>query len=117
MNNRKTGIEGESQAVEFLQNKGYKILERNYSCKIGEIDIVAKDKETLVFVEVKARKNTLFGMPVEAITPAKVRNIIGVARYFLLAHKLHNVDCRFDVICILKNKIEHIENAFEVCGR
>lgn len=117
MNNRKTGIEGESRAVDFLKDKGYEILERNYSCKIGEIDIVAKDKDTLVFVEVKTRKNTFFGMPVEAITPAKVRNIIGVARYYLLSHRLHGVDCRFDVICILKERIEHIENAFETTGK
>ncbi|MGN0771681.1 MAG: YraN family protein [Christensenellales bacterium] len=113
MNNKKSGINGENLAAEFLENKGFVILERNYSCRIGEIDIVAMDKDVLVFVEVKSRDNTRFGMPLEAITPAKVRSIIATARYYIATHKKYDLQVRFDVVAILRGKIEHIENAFE----
>lgn len=64
MNNRRSGIEGENAAVEYLKKHGYVILERNFNTKVGEIDIIAEDKDTLVFVEVKARDNTKFGQPI-----------------------------------------------------
>ena len=113
MNNRKTGLEGESIAAKYLEDKGYTILQRNFSCKVGEIDVVAMDGDTLVFVEVKARDNPKFGMPIEAITPAKVRSIIGAARYYIMKNHLYDTQARFDVIAILRGKIQHIENAFE----
>lgn len=114
MNNRKSGIEGETLACEFLQENGYTIVDRNYLCKLGELDIVAKKGNVLAFVEVKARENTKFGMPFEAVNTAKIRNIIAVTKYYLMCHKNINMDIRFDVISILRGQIEHIQDAFRL---
>ncbi|MEG1535337.1 MAG: YraN family protein [Clostridia bacterium] len=112
MNNREEGISGETQAAEYLKNKGYKIVGRNFSCRQGEIDIIAKDKDYLVFVEVKARENTKFGMPFEAITDGKKRRLTAAANYYMMTHKCLGCDARFDVVSILRGEITHIENAF-----
>ena len=112
MNTRKSGIEGENIAVEYLKKQGYQILERNFSTKIGELDIIAKDKDTIVFVEVKTRENTKFGQPIESITPQKVRNIIRTAQWYLSAKRKYNSPCRFDVIEVLRGEVKHVENAF-----
>ncbi|MDE6372101.1 MAG: YraN family protein [Clostridia bacterium] len=112
MNNRKSGIEGENIAVEYLKKQGYAILERNFNTKVGEIDIIARDKDTVVFVEVKARENTKFGQPIESITNQKVRNIIRTAQWYLSAKRKHDYPCRFDVIEILQGEVTHIKNAF-----
>lgn len=114
MNNRKAGIEGENLAVEYLKKQKYKILERNFSSKVGEIDIIAEQNGVLVFVEVKSRENTLFGQPVEAITPAKVRSIVRTAQFFLVSKGKQNSNCRFDVIEILRGEINHIVDAFRL---
>ncbi|MEG1609178.1 MAG: YraN family protein [Clostridia bacterium] len=114
MNNRKVGIEGETLACEYLQNKGFEIVERNFSCKLGEIDIVAKKENLLAIVEVKTRENTKFGMPFEAVTSSKIKNIIAVTKYYLMCHKNVDMDIRFDVISILRGQIEHIEDAFRL---
>lgn len=114
MNNRKIGLEGESAACDYLVNKGYTIVERNYACKLGEIDIVAQKQNLLVFVEVKTRETTKFGMPFEAVTSSKIKNIIAVAKYYLMCHKCSGMDIRFDVISILRGQIEHIDDAFRV---
>ncbi len=115
------GKESESVAVRYLKKNGYKILEQNYRNKLGEIDIIAKDKNTLVFVEVKARKSGLFGNPKWAITPKKQRKISMVALYYLKASKQHNVKARFDVISIVSEEknpdIEIVKNAFELAYR
>jgi putative endonuclease len=112
------GKESESLAVRYLKKNGYKILEQNYRNKIGEIDIIAKEKGTLVFVEVKARKTHVFGNPKWAVTPKKQRKISMVALYYLKATKQTHVKARFDVVSLSLAKdnpqIEIIKNAFEL---
>ena len=112
------GKESESMAVRYLKKNGYKILEQNYRNKIGEIDIIAKEKGTLVFVEVKARKTHIFGNPKWAVTPKKQRKISMVALYYLKATKQTHVKARFDVVALNSAKdnprIEIVKNAFEL---
>ena len=112
------GKESESLAVRYLKKNGYKIIEHNYRNKIGEIDIIAKEKGTLVFVEVKARKTHVFGNPKWAVTPKKQRKISMVALYYLKATKQTHVKARFDVVSLSlakdNPKIEIIKNAFEL---
>jgi putative endonuclease len=118
MNTVSLGSEGEYLAVEFLKKKNYKILAKNYKTSIGEIDIVAKDGETIVFVEVKTRANDTFGLPFEAVNKGKRRKLKNLALLFLKRHP-REAPARFDVISIVQthdgNKvIEHITDAFEV---
>ncbi|MDE6276293.1 MAG: YraN family protein [Clostridia bacterium] len=112
MNNRKSSIDGENAAVEYLKKQGYTILERNFSTKVGEIDIIVQDKDTIVFVEVKARENTKFGQPIESITPQKVHHIIRTAQWYLTAKRKYNSPCRFDVVEVLRGEVTHTKNAF-----
>jgi putative endonuclease len=110
------GKQGENFAVKFLKKIGYKILERNYRCALGEIDIIAKDKETLVFVEVKTRKTHKGAEPFESIGARKQAKIRDLAEYYLQEKSYSECEVRFDVLSIvLKDKekqIEHIANAF-----
>ena len=112
------GKESESIAVKHLKKNGYKILEQNYRNPLGEIDVIAKDKNTLVFVEVKARRSGGYGSPKWAVTPKKQRQISKVALYYLKAVKQKNVKARFDVVAISSfddnPRIELIKNAFEL---
>lgn len=112
MNNRKSGIEGENIAVEYLKRHGYKILDRNFACKTGEIDIICERENMLVFVEVKARENTNYGMPCEAVTSSKIRSIVKTAQAYLLKKRRINSPCRFDVVEVLRGEVNHIEDAF-----
>ncbi|MDE5548747.1 MAG: YraN family protein [Clostridia bacterium] len=113
MNTRQSGIEGENLAVEYLKKSGYKILERNFSNRTGEIDIIAQDGKYIVFVEVKTRENTQFGMPIESVTIQKARKIIRTAECYLLYKKKQNSLCRFDVIEVLRGEVNHIKNAYD----
>ena len=112
------GRKSESIAVRHLKKNGYKILEQNYRNQLGEIDVIAKDKDTLVFVEVKARRSGGYGSPKWAVTPKKQRQISKVALYYLKAVKQKNVKARFDVVAISSTddnpRIELIKNAFEL---
>lgn len=113
MNTKKLGGLGEKIAKDFLVNKGFKILETNYATKLGEIDIIAKDKNgVLVFIEVKTRITEKFGLPREAVTVAKQRKIRLVAQEYLQKTDGFNKPARFDVIEILDGEINAIENAF-----
>jgi len=112
MNKRKIGFEKENKAVEYLKSKGYKILKQNFYTKYGEIDIIAKKNKTLVFIEVRSKSESSFGYPEETITGSKQRKIIKTANVFLKTFKGEYEEIRFDVISILKDKINHIENAF-----
>ena len=112
MNSREVWVKGEVAAKRYLTERGYRILEENYACKTGEIDLIAKEGDTVVFVEVKARENTAFGEPIEAITPQKVRKIALTAQQYLLCKRMLNVPARFDVIEVLRGEIRHTENAF-----
>ncbi len=98
------GKEGEEYATKYLQNKGYKIIQRNFECKQGEIDIIAKEKEEYVFIEVKTRQNFHYGRPAEAVTQEKQKHIWKATKYYIYLHHLENKYIRFDVIEIYKNK-------------
>ncbi len=115
----KAGKLGEKLAVDYLKNKGYRIVETNYRCGLGEIDIVATEKKTLVFVEVKARKADRFGSPQAAVTAIKQRKLSLLAQWYLQEKKLGTCPARFDVVAIRLNSdkpaIELIRNAFELC--
>ncbi len=104
------GKTGENQAIKYLRNEGYKIRSRNFRTKFGEIDIIAKDKDTLVFVEVKTRSGTGFGNPEESITPGKIGRIIKACEYYLLLNRLESSPYRIDVIAIENNRLEHYQN-------
>jgi putative endonuclease len=111
------GRKSESIAADRLKKQGYSILELNYRTKLGEIDIIAKDKDTIVFVEVKARKSNSFGNPKFAVTYKKQKKISMVALYYLKSTKQSNSKARFDVVSIISGKgsldLEIIKNAFE----
>ena len=112
------GRSGEDIASKYLEDEGYQIIGRNFYCKQGEIDIVAKDKEEFVFVEVKTRTNENYGKPVDAITLYKQKHLIKSIEYFLYKYKLENVFIRIDVIEVYgedenKYNINHIKNAIE----
>ncbi len=112
MKSKTIGFVGEAIAVNYLKNKGYKILETNYTNKLGEIDIVAEIGGVVVFVEVKTRTSGKFGYGREAVDSRKQNKIRLVATGYLKYKRLIDAACRFDVIEITDNNIEHIENAF-----
>jgi putative endonuclease len=117
--NRSVGARGEAIAEAYLRGKGFTILEKNYRSKTGEIDIVARDGDSLVFVEVKARRNLAYGAPQLAVTPFKQRQISRTALTWLAHRKKPDAIARFDVIAILLPEgevpqIEHIRNAFDL---
>lgn len=112
MKNKIFGQIGESLAVEYLKKQKYKILEQNFTNNIGEIDIIARKSNYIVFVEVKNRSSKKFGLPRESITENKQKKIRNVALSYLKSKKLLNNPCRFDVIDILNGEITHIENCF-----
>ncbi|MCI6499660.1 YraN family protein [Lachnospiraceae bacterium HCP1S3_C3] len=112
-NKRATGTAYEKKAAEYLKENGYDIIECNFRCRYGEIDIIAKDEKTLVFAEVKYRSSLRYGMPYEAVNRGKQRKIMLTAEYYRMKNNVSaNTNCRFDVISILGNEIEHIKNAF-----
>ena len=112
------GQRGEDLAASFMERQGYTIVCRNYRCRSGEIDIIARKKKLLCFIEVKTRRTGQFGPPQEAVTPAKQYKIGRVAQDFLQRHRLENWPARFDVIAVDFSSgdgiIECIENAFEL---
>ena len=110
--NKVYGSIGEDLANKYLTQKGYKIVERNYKNRIGEIDIIALDKGVIVFVEVKYRHNDKFGMPREAVNKNKQFKIRQVATLYLKIKHKFDSKCRFDVIEILDDKITHLETCF-----
>ena len=121
MNQRRTfGKAGEALAVGYLKKKGYKVIEQNYTCPVGEIDIIARDKKTIVFVEVKARRTLSYGSAKLAITPRKQRKISMTALYYLKSNHQMARDARFDVVTIKstpagdRQEIDLIQNAFDL---
>lgn len=119
--NSGVGNLGEEIAANFLTARGYRILERNFRCKGGEVDIIARDPvdKSLLFIEVKARRSLTYGVPQLAVTPFKQRQISKAALTWLSKNRLHDTNARFDVIAILlhtdaAHSIEHIRNAFEL---
>lgn len=117
--NAGVGRRGEDLAAAFLEKSGFAIIERNFHCKGGEVDIVAREGKTLVFVEVKSRKTLTYGLPQLAVTPFKQRQISKAALTWLAKNHKHDSPARFDVIAILLNnnyhhQVEHIKNAFDL---
>ncbi len=111
------GKKGEDIAVKYLKKKKYKILTQGFRFLRGEIDIIAYDQDTLVFIEVKTRRNKEYGLPEESVTPKKQNQIKKIALGFLMKYNLENTDCRFDVISLLLDKekkpsLRHIKDAF-----
>ncbi len=114
VNNRKQGNNYEKIAAEYLTRQGLFIKELNFYCKMGEVDIIAKDGIYLVFIEVKYRKNTLKGDAAEAVNFNKMRKISRVADYYLYKnHYGSDTSVRFDVVAIEEGNLRHIKNAFE----
>ncbi|MFH0724984.1 MAG: YraN family protein [Pseudomonadota bacterium] len=116
---RLLGQSGEAVALEHLKKNGYQILASNYRTPLGEIDIIAKDKDTLVFAEVKARRSDRFGSPKWAITAQKKRKLSMLALYYLKTANLQRQKARFDVVSIMAHRpgqwdIEIIKNAFDL---
>ncbi len=112
-NKRQTGTFYEIKAEEYLLQKGYRILERNFRNRNGEIDIIAKDGEYFCFIEVKYRTTNDYGNPFEAVDCRKQNQIRKVANYYLMKNKLNEwTPCRFDVIGFVGQEMTHIENAF-----
>jgi putative endonuclease len=114
------GKSGEETVAGYLEKIGYKILIKNYRCKLGEIDIIARDDSVLVFIEVKTRSGLDFGCPAAAVNARKQRQISRAAQCYLAEHQLFDSPARFDVISVLcgdtnLQQIDHINNAFDLC--
>ena len=112
-----TGKEGEKIAAAYLEKNGYRIIEVNFRCTIGEIDIIAKEKNDLVFVEVKTRKSTALGYPEQAVGMRKQKKMSQLALWYMQKRKIADTNVRFDVVAITlisdNNEVRLIKNAFD----
>ena len=111
-NKRHIGGSYEKAAGYYLEQMGLRVLEYNYICRLGEIDLIAQDGEYLVFCEVKYRENDSQGSPLEAVDQKKQNKIFRCAMYYLTERKMGDVPCRFDVVGIQGSRITYIKNAF-----
>ncbi len=109
---RESGMAAERLAANYLLAVGMKILQTNYTCKGGELDIICDDGGTLVFVEVRSRASNKFGTPIETIGVTKRRRIVHAATHYLAAHRSMERPCRFDVVSIENGEITHVRDAF-----
>ena len=111
------GKAGEEAAVQYLCQQGYQILERNYRCRFGEIDLIARDGRTLAFIEVKTRRSQKFGPAAAAVTLEKQRHLVKASQVYLIQQRKAYEFCRFDVVTIeleaQKPRIELIKDAFQ----
>ena len=119
MDTRKdTGKKGEEVALSFLRKKGYKILDRNFRCGFGELDIVAEKNNQIIFIEVRSCRSLNFGSPQESLNYFKKKRLTRLALFYLTSHNLKNVFCRFDVVAVVFEEgskissINLIKNAF-----
>lgn len=116
--NRAIGSYGEEIAENYLIKKGYILLDKNYRNRYGEIDLICKFKDIIVFIEVKSRYNTLYGLPKESVTYFKQKRILNLCNYYIITKRLFNYNCRFDVIEIYFNnrnndfEVNHLEDSF-----
>ena len=115
MSTTSIGRAGEMLAKALLEQKGYELLRQNYRNGPREIDLIMRDGDYIVFVEVKARSRTRYGTPAEFVTPAKMRQLTIAAEAFLIEENLLNVPARFDVVevYLTSGNVNHIENAFD----
>lgn len=116
ISSHKLGKAGEKAALQFLKKKNFRIVEQGFRFYKGEIDIIAYDKKTLVFLEVKTRRSHKFGFPEDALTPSKQNQLRKVALGYCTLRKIQDVECRFDVLSLTYDEkgytVSHIENAF-----
>ena len=112
-----TGANAEESARIYLEQQGLRLVERNYRCRQGEIDLIMQDGETLVFTEVRYRKSSGFGSPAESVTPAKQQRIIATAAHYLQSNNASRMPpCRFDMLAIVgqgQQQIDWIKDAFQ----
>jgi len=113
------GIRGEDRACQYLEQRGFKILERNFHSQQGEIDIIAQDGEFLVFIEVKNYSFRSLGSPLGSVRKSKKESIIHAAQTYLYKNHIHDKNCRFDVLAFYRRSdgsyaVEHIKDAFHV---
>jgi len=112
------GAEGERAAEKYLRRQRYTIVARNYRCAAGEVDLIALDGATVVFVEVKTRTQAGFGSPLEAVDHRKQRQVQRAAQHYLSEHRLHDRDARFDVVGVWSEngrvRCELVKNAFDL---
>ena len=111
MNKRLVGKEKEKLAVDFLERHGFTVLERNFNCRIGEVDIIAMEGDTLCFIEVKYRSSLAYGYPEENVDIRKQKKICRTALFYMTSHGISG-NTRFDVISIVPDRIKLIRNAF-----
>jgi putative endonuclease len=115
---KKLGIWGERRCERYLKSLGCRIISRNFKCALGEIDLIAADKEgRIIFVEVKTRRNEDFARAERAVNPRKRQKLIRTAKYFVKTYRMNDVPLRFDVVAVVlgtrgKPQIRHYENAF-----
>ncbi|MGZ3425510.1 MAG: YraN family protein [Polyangia bacterium] len=109
---RARGALAEARAAELLQRKGYRVVDRNWTCRGGELDLVCLDGSTLVFVEVRARADARHGTPLETVVDLKRRRLIRAAEIYLHVKKRQDCACRFDVVAVTGDHVEHLEDAF-----
>ena len=117
MNNKELGKWGEQVAAKFLKKSGFVIIERNYRCRLGEIDLITSAKDKLIFIEVKTRSSSRYGLPGESVNAKKQSKYFQIATYYVNYKKLYSFELRFDVIEIMRESdesynINHIPNAF-----
>ena len=117
---RETGRRGEDVAAAYVAGLGYRLVVRNFRCRAGEIDLVALDGDTIVFVEVRSRTGSGRGTPLESVDGRKQAQVGRVARYFLAAHGWHERSARFDVVGVRLDAdpptVEHVRGAFDLVG-
>jgi putative endonuclease len=111
------GVTGEDRAVSLLVRSGLRIIERNYRCKVGELDVVALDGDTLVFVEVRSRQTTTYGSALEAVGWHKQRKVARVAQQYIAFRRPAFATARFDVVAITGHQIVHVRDAWRLGDR
>lgn len=116
--NAALGRQGEQMAFEYLVDQGLIVLDRNWRCRYGELDLVARDGSTLVVCEVKTRSSLAFGHPAEAISARKLRRLRHLAYCWLMDHEVHAPQVRIDIVCILPSALDgpQIEHLKDVCA-
>jgi len=120
--NAAIGRLGETYAADFLVRQGYEILEKNYRKQYGEVDIIARDRDTLVFIEVKTRRSILYGLPHDAVDQRKQRQLSRIAQEYLVSRRMQDAAARFDVLGVTLDQqnrpiqVELIKDAFEYIG-
>ncbi len=110
------GQDAEELALRHLEKKGYRLVEKNFTTRLGEIDLIMEKKDTLVFVEVRERKSNAYGTPAETVTTRKQARIAKAALMFVKAHFLNNRNLRFDIVSVQNGMVTHLENAFVPSG-